>query len=133
MLLVPDKESKIKIEDGPKVEAVYLGGAAPKDASKFTAQWIGQKFPREIKIVLDPEETKQAGTYDLYMNLQPDSEPGAGRLKVQLTRPAASLETIPKLIINRTLWPSSDSHPTLRVAETSKKFTNHDFRRSAGV
>lgn len=124
VLLVLDDQSKIKIKEDPKVEAAYFSGAAPRDADKFKAQWIGEKFPREIKVVLDPDETKQAGTYDLYLNLQPDSGPGAGRLKIQLIRPAASLEAIPKLIINRTygfIGLYSDSHPDLRVTETSKK------------
>jgi len=124
VLLVPDNQSKIKLNEGPNVEAAYFSGAAPRDGEKFKAKWIGEKFPREIKIILDPDETKQAGTYDLYLNLQPDSEPGAERLKIQLIHPAASLETIPKLIINRTYWfiaLSSNSLPDLRVTETSKK------------
>lgn len=121
--LVPDDKSKIKIDEAPEVELVFLG-AAPKNTSKFSSKWIGQAFPRAIEITLDPSETKQAGTYDLYVNLQPHSDPGAGRLKVQMIRPAATIETIPKLIINRTFWfigYSSDSHPDLRVTETSKK------------
>jgi hypothetical protein len=121
--LIPDDKSKIKIDEAPEVELVFLG-AAPKDADKFSSKWIGQPFPRAIEITLDPSETKQAGTYDLYLNLQPHSDPGAGRLKIQLIRPAATIEAIPKLIINRTFWfigYSSDSHPDLRVTETSKK------------
>ena len=124
VLLVPDKESKIKLSEGPQVEAVYLNSASPRDAGKFKAKWIGNRFPREIRIVLDKDETKQAGTYDLYLNLQPDSEPGVGRLKIQLARPSASIEAIPKLIINRLwwfFWLSSDSHPDLLLTETSKK------------
>lgn len=124
VLLVPDCKSKIKLDEGPKVEAVYFSGAAPRNADKFRAEWIGDKFPREINVLFNSDETKQAGTYDLYLNLQPDSHQGAGRLKIQLTRPAASLEAIPKLIIDRTYWfirTNSDSLPVLRVTETSKK------------
>ena len=121
VLLVPDNKSKINLEEGPTVEAAYFNGAAPRDAIKFTAQWTGDS--RGIKIVLNPDETKQAGTYDLYLNLQPKSNPSAGRLKIQLTRPAASLEAIPKLIIDRTCGfiGRSNSHPALRLTETSKK------------
>jgi hypothetical protein len=121
VLLVPDKDSRIKLTEAPKVEAAYFNAAAPRDAAKFPSNWIGKPFPRAIEIALDENETKQAGTYDLYLNLQPDSYPGAERLKIQLTRPAASLEAIPKLIINRTLLPSSASLPVLRATETSKK------------
>jgi hypothetical protein len=56
--------------------------------------------------------------------LQPQSAPGADRLKVQLTRPAATLEAIPKLIIDRTYWfigVKSDALPRLRATETSRK------------
>ena len=121
--LVPDDKSKVKIDEAPEVELVFLG-AAPKNAGKFSSKWIGQPFPRAIEIVLDSSETEQAGTYDLYLNLQPHSDPGAGRLKIQLIRPAATIEAIPKLIINRTYWFISwkcDTHPDLRVTETSKK------------
>jgi hypothetical protein len=124
VLLVPDAKSTIKMGELPKVEDVYLGGAEPKAIAKFSAKWIGDKVPRGISITLDPGETKQAGTYDLYLNLQPKSNPGAGWLRVQVARPAASIEPIPKLIIDRTYWfiaTSSDTHPELRVNETSKK------------
>jgi len=124
VLLVPDNKSKIKLDEDPKVEAVYFNGTAPRKATKFSSKWTGKPFPRVIAIILDEDEMKQSGTYDLYLNLQPDSDPGAGRLKIQLTRPAASLEAIPKLIIDRTYWFiawSSDSHPDLRVTEVSKK------------
>jgi hypothetical protein len=122
VLLVPDSKLKINLNDGPEVESAYFNGSIPRDAGKFTAKWIGEKFPREIRVVLDTEETKQAGMYDLYLNLQPVSEPGEGRLKIQLMRPAASLEAIPKLIIDRKFkfsW--SSDYPDLRVTETSKK------------
>lgn len=122
--LVADEKSTIKIDELPEVEDVYLGGAEPKAVTKFSAKWIGEKVPRGISITLDPDETKQAGTYDLYLNLQPKSNLGAGRLKIQVTRPAATIETIPKLIIDRTYWfiaVSSDTHPDLLVTETSKK------------
>jgi hypothetical protein len=122
--LVPDEKSTIKMGELPKVEEVYLGGSEPKASTKFSAKWIGNKFPRQISITLDADKTKQAGTYDLYLDLQPDSNPGAGRLKIQVTRPAATIEAIPKLIIDRTYWfiaISSDTHPELRVNETSKK------------
>ena len=85
---------------------------------------MGTKFPREISITLDRDETKQTGTYDLYLDLQPKSNPSAGRLKVQVARPAATTETIPKLIIDRTYWfiaVSSDTQPDLLATETSKK------------
>jgi hypothetical protein len=124
VLLVPDDKSKINLKEGPEVEAAYLDGAAPKDATKFRARWEGGKFPRKIVIVLDAGETNQAGTYDLYVDLQPRSNPGAGRLKIQLTRPAATLDVGPKLIVDRTYWfiaISSDTHPALLVTETSKK------------
>jgi len=124
VLLVPDEKSTIKIGEGPKVEEVYLGGAESRDAAKFSAKWVSNKFPREITIALDQNETKQTGTYDLYLDLQPESNPGAGRLKVQVSRAAATIETIPKLIIDRTYWfiaVSSDTHPDLLVTETSKK------------
>jgi hypothetical protein len=124
VLLVPDEKSSVKIGEAPKVEEVYLGGADPRDATKFSAKWISDKFPRQISITLDPDQTKQAGTYDVYLNLQPESNPGAGRLKVQVSRPAATIEAIPKLIIDRTYWfigTSSDTHPELRVNESSKK------------
>lgn len=123
VLLVPDDKSKIKIDEAPEVEMVFLG-AAPKDAGKFSSRWIGNPFPRAIEIVLDQNETKQAGMYDLYVNLQPHSDPNAPRLKIELIRPAATVEAIPKLIIDRTYWfiaCEADSHPDLRVAETSKK------------
>ena len=123
LLLVPDDKSKIKIGEAPEIEMVFLG-AAPKDADKFSSKWIGDSFPRAIEITLDPNETKQAGMYDFYVNLQPHSDPGAARLKIQLARPAATLDAIPKLIIDRTYWflgCKSDSHPDLRVTETSKK------------
>lgn len=122
--LVPDDKSKIKTEEAPEVEFVYLGGSTPKDARKFSAKWIDEPFPRAIEIVLDHNEVKQAGMYDLYLNLQPHTNPSAGRLKIQLTRPAATIETIPKLILNRTYWfigCKSDTHPNLLVTETSKK------------
>lgn len=123
VLLVPDDQSKVRLNEGPEVEAAYFNGSAPRDAGKFKTQWIGGAFPREIKVIFDRDETKQAGTYDLYLNLQPGSNPGAERLKIQLIRPAASLEAIPKLIIDRIDWVfgSSASHPELRVTETSKK------------
>ncbi len=124
VLLVPDEKSTIKLDEAPKVENVYLGGSEPKASAKFSAKWVGNKFPRKISITLDVDETTQAGTYDLYLDLQPDSNPGAGRLKIQFTRPAATVDAIPKLIIDRTYWfiaTSSDTHPELRVNETSKK------------
>lgn len=122
--LVPDEKSTIKMDELPEVEHVYLGGAEPKAVTKFSAKWIGDKVPRGISITLDPGETKQAGTYDLYLDLQPKSNIGAGRLKIQVTRPAATVDAIPKLIIDRTYWfiaTSSDTHPELRVNETSRK------------
>jgi hypothetical protein len=121
--LAPDPDSKIKVVENPKVEAAYFNGTAPRDDTKYTAQWIGGHFPREIKIIWDPDETKNTGVYDLYLNLQPNSNPGADRLKIQLMRPAASLEAIPKLIIDRTCWiiTGEKSHSALRVTETSKK------------
>ncbi len=121
--LVPDDKSKIKINQAPEVEMVFLG-AVPKAAGKFPAKWIGESSPRAIEISLDQKETEQAGLYDLYVNLQPQSDPGAPRLKIQLIRPAATLDAIPKLIINRTYWfigRKYDTNPDLLVAETSKR------------
>lgn len=121
--LAPDPDSKIKVVETPKVEAAYFNDTTPRDDTKYTAQWIGGNFPREIKIILDPDETKNTGRYDLYLNLQPNSNPGADRLKIQLMRPSASLEAIPKLIIDRRCWiiASENSLSVLRVTETSKK------------
>jgi hypothetical protein len=121
--LVPDEKSTIHLGEGPQVELVFLG-ASPRDAGKFASSWTGKQFPRTIQIVLDPDQTRQAGTYDLYLNLQPTSAPGAGRLKIQLTRPAAAVDAIPKLIIDRTfgcMGLCPDSHPPLRLTENTKK------------
>lgn len=124
ILLVPDTNSRIKLSESPKVEAVYFNGSSARDAGKFAASWIGTTYPREIRIALDSDETKRAGTYDFYLNLPSELEQSTGGLKIQVIRPAATLEAIPKLIINNTCWfigLSSASYPDLLLTETSKK------------
>jgi hypothetical protein len=123
--LVPDDKTKINLNEIPVVEFVFLG-SAPRNAKKFTATWShdAEKFPRAIDIHIDDEETKQAGTYDIWVNLQPKSIPGAQRLLLHLIRPAATAENISKFIIERTYWfigLKCDTHPRLVLSETSNK------------
>jgi len=123
--LVPDDKAKIHLDETPVVELVFLG-AAPRNAKNFKTTWShdADTFPRAIDVQIDDEETKQAGTYDIWVNLQPKSNPSAQRLVIHLIRPSATAENISKFIIERTYWfigLKCDTHPRLVLTETSNK------------
>ena len=116
-------EKQIKLTEQPEVEAVLLAGDR-RDSAKFAAKWIGTPKPLAIEISIDADALTRAGTYDIYLNLQPKSDPGGDRLKFQVTHPAPKLATITKLIIDRTYFfigLKFDTRPKLYVTEISKK------------
>jgi len=125
-ILIKAGNKPIQLTEQPKVEAVLLGGDRidRDDSGKFAAKWIGSPQPRAIELSVDTDALARAGTYDVYLNLQPQSDPGADRLKLQITHPAPKIAAIPKLIIDQTYyfigW-SDATHPELTVNETSKK------------
>jgi hypothetical protein len=124
ILIDTDNNLKINLNENPRIEAIYFNSSSPRNANKFSTKWVGERNPWAIEISLDENETRQTGTYDLYLNLQPISNPHGGFLKIQLLHPAASLDPTPKLIIDRTYWfiaLSSTSKPKLRINETSNK------------
>jgi hypothetical protein len=117
-------DKSVQFGETPQVESVLFGGDR-KDTRTFIATWVGdQRSPRSLAISFDPSVLVRAGTYDLYLNLQPVSAPSAQRLKVQITHPAPKIAAIPKLIVDRTYWfigLASDTHPDLFINEVSKK------------
>ncbi|HEV8483676.1 MAG TPA: hypothetical protein VGV87_09020, partial [Blastocatellia bacterium] len=121
-LVKPGKQT-IHLTEAPKVESVLLGGER-KSVQGFTAQWVGEQKPREIKITLDTKELVLSGTYDIYLNLQPKSNAEAPRLKLQIFHPAPKIAPIPKLILDRTYYfigISADSNPEVFLDEISQK------------
>src|SRR5262249_39644486 len=99
-------------------DGVYLGGQQ-KDPSRFSASWFHKTAPFAIDVTVDPDQLQQAGTYDVFVEGQPGT-----RLKRQLLHPAPKLQTVPKVIIDRTYWffgESWSTHPKLSLHESSNK------------
>jgi hypothetical protein len=122
-VLVKPADKPVQLSEAPQVEAVYLAGDR-KDVRSFSAKWIGNQKPRAIEITFDPNVLVRAGTYDVYLNLQPVSNSSAQRLKVQITHAAPKIAAIPKLILDRTygfIGLAWDTHPELFINEVSKK------------
>lgn len=122
-VLVKPADKPVQLSEAPQVEAVYLAGDR-KDVRSFSAKWIGNQKPRAIEITFDPNVLVRAGTYDVYLNLQPVSNSSAQRLKVQIIHAAPKIAAIPKLILDRTYWfigLAWDTHPELFINEVSKK------------
>jgi hypothetical protein len=106
------------LQNPPLVDGVELGGV-PKNVAGFSAVWANKSLPLAIDLTLNPHELVQAGTYDLFIEVQPKT-----RLKLQVTHPAPKLQPVPKLIIDRTYWfigVNTDTHPELPLHESSNK------------
>jgi hypothetical protein len=120
VLLKPGK-SKIDLKEQPQIAGVFLSGAK-KETQIFKVKWIGEKRPEALEITLDLASVARSGTYDLYIDLQPQSNPTAERLHLQMIHPEPKLNTVPKLLIDRTYnffgW-ESDTHPRLILVESS--------------
>jgi len=121
-LLKPSKQV-IQVSEKPIVEFVSLGGER-RNVQGFTAEWIADEAVRGLKVNVDAKELVRAGTYDVYINLQPKSSPNAPRMKVQIYHPPPKLAPIPKLIFDRTYWfigMETTTQPELFLHEISKK------------
>jgi hypothetical protein len=132
VLLKPSKAT-IHLDDQPQVSGVYLTGSK-KDSDRFSAKWTGDKRPQAIVLTLDRESLARAGTYDLYLDLQPRTNPYAERLRLQIVHPEPKLKAVPKLMIDRTYilpgW-TSDDLPQLTLYETTNQsnFSNVQFQK----
>ncbi len=136
VLLKPGK-SKIDLKDQPRIAGLLLSGAK-KDTQQFSAKWLGAKRPEALEIVLDLASVARSGTYDLYIDLQPQSNPTAERLHLQIIHPEPRLNAVPKLLIDRTCyfpgWESGTS-PRLTLVESSNlsNLTNVDFNQNTNT
>ena len=132
VLLKPDN-SQIQLTEQPQIAGLFLSGGK-KNSDGFSAKWIGKTRPQSIEITLDLNALVHSGTYDLYLDLQPRSNPAAERLRVQILHPEPKLKSMPKLLIDRTYyffgW-QDDSLPQLSLVESSNlsNFTNVRIER----
>lgn len=104
-------KGNIIVSEQPEVVQVLSAGQRDDGLQRaFTASWEANAkgIPRAINIKLSDEFQKKeallAGSYDLYLDLQPESHADAPRLKVTLSRPVPKLSVYPKVIISRTRW-----------------------------
>jgi len=112
--------------------AQVLAGGQRDDGLRtaFTAQWQADAkgLPRAIDISYSGTPILPAGTYDLYLDLQPSSTgPQAPRLKLTITRPPPGISVYPRVLVTRTVWlplfdrfTTEDASPQI-LQETSKK------------
>jgi len=109
------------------VEAGFGNVRDQKMADAFHASWerarpagMGNGKALAVRIRVD-DDIRRAGTYNVVVNLQPLSQPQAGRWKLEIIQPAAQLEALP-LSITRLRWtpsPFQEPLPKLMVREGS--------------
>lgn len=126
-LLAAKEQTTFKKGEMPVVEAVYFGNLPRQDllsAITPSLELTAKNAPRALKLSVDTPRLMPAGTYDVYLALQPKTNPLWPRLKVQVMRPAPKVAAIPKLIIDRTYYlpyVSRDETPELFLDETTRK------------
>ena len=114
-------------KEEPVIVEAGLGNVRDqKLADAFHASWAarpagtGNGKALAVRIRVD-DDIRRAGTYNVVVNLQPLSQPQAGRWKLEIIQPAAQLEALP-LSITRLRWtpsPFQEPLPKLMVREGS--------------
>jgi hypothetical protein len=120
-VLVKPGKSQISLNDQPQIAGLFLSGVK-KDTQKFKVKWVGAKHAQALEITLDPVSVGRSGTYDLYIDLQPQTNSAAERFHLQILHPEPKLNAVPKLLIDRTCYffrVQSDSQPRLTLVESS--------------
>src|ERR1700730_16191711 len=82
-VLVKPGKGQIDLKDEPRVAGLYLSGVN-RSTEGFSVKWVGNKRPEAIEIMLDRKALVSSGTYDLYLDLQPNTKPDAERLRLQI-------------------------------------------------
>ena len=109
--------------EAPIVAAVYTSTGLQKQTANFSAAWVGAP-PVAIDLKLDLSQLAESGVYDIWVALQPSTNPTGPRLKIQISHATPKLAPVAKLIIDRNYWfigISTDALPPLTLHEASKR------------
>ena len=120
-------------KDDPSVEQVLMAGQRDDGLrTAFRAQWQvdANGRPRAIDITYAGRDhpVLMAGSYDLYLDVQPTANPPAPWLKITITRSAPKLSVYPKVIVERT-WRA----PYYAVQEKSPQVLDETSKKSGAT